>query len=324
MHLTFRTAPLALLLACSPAGDADDSTTAAPDSTGAATTGAPTTGAPDSTTGDPGSTGDPPDPTTGTSTTTAPEVTTTAPTTGDPTTGAAVGCADLPLCEDFEAAAVGGPPDPGVWTVASPNCSGLGKLAVSDDQAHGGARSLRVDGGGGYCDHVFIAHTAALAAIGPQVYGRFHLRLDAALGDGHVTFLTLRDGNDAGGKDLRMGGQSKIAMWNRESDDATLPSLSPAGIALSIAPTPQQWTCVEFMVDQDAAALTTWIDGVEIAGLRVDGEPTPDVDQQWHNKADWKPALTDLKLGWESYAGQTMVLHFDDIALAGSRIGCAD
>ena len=208
------------------------------------------------------------------------------------------------------------------WTVTSPNRSGAGTLAVADDQAHSGARALRIAGGGGYCDHVFIAHSAAIKAVGPQVYGRFWLRLDAALGPGHVTFMTLRDSNDAGGKDLRMGGQSQILMWNRESDDATLPSLSPAGIALSLAPTPQQWTCVEFMVDQDSAELRTWIDGSELAGLVVDAEPTPDVDQQWHNKADWKPVLEDIKLGWESYAGQTMVLHVDDIALASARIGC--
>lgn len=326
MHPPLRTATatLTLLLACGgDPGDTTDTTgstgpagsTSAEPSTSAAptTTPDPTT----TTTPDPTTTTTTPDPTADSTTTTADPSDPTA-TTGPPATG----CADLPLCEDFEAAAVAGPPDPATWTVTSPNCSGAGTLAVADDQAHSGAQALRIAGGGGYCDHVFIAHSAAIKAVGPQVYGRFWLRLDAALGQGHVTFMTLRDSNDAGGKDLRMGGQSQILMWNRESDDATLPSLSPAGIALSLAPTPQQWTCVEFMIDQDSAELRTWIDGSELAGLVVDAEPTPDVDQQWHNKPDWKPVLEDIKLGWESYAGQTMVLHVDDIALASARIGC--
>ena len=137
----------------------------------------------------------------------------------------------------------------------------------------------------------------------------------------NTVFMTLRDTAD-NTKDLRMGGQSEILMWNRESDDATLPSLSPAGIALSIKPAAQQWTCVEFMIDQTQGELITRVDGVEIAGLHVDGEPTADVDQQWHNKPDWKPVLEDIKFGWESYAGQTMVLYFDDIALADAPIGC--
>lgn len=321
MHLPLRTAALLLapLLACTgdPGTTTDGSTTAA---TTAATSDAAGTDAP--TSADPT-----PDPTD--AATTAPGTTTTDPTTdpGTATTDAttdtpATGCADLPLCEDFESTAVDGPPDPARWTVASPNCTGTGTLAVRDDQAHSGAHALRVDGGGGYCDHVFIAHSATIESLGPTVYGRFWLRLDAALGQGHVTFMTLRDSADAGGKDLRMGGQSQILMWNRESDDATLPSLSPAGIALSLAPVPQQWTCVEFMIDQDTPELRTWIDGSELAGLVVDAEPTPDVDQQWKSKPDWKPVLEDIKLGWESYAGQTMVLHVDDIALAGARIGC--
>lgn len=324
-NLTLRTAPLALALACSATPDSDSSATEAPGTTVAptdvsSTSANPTTSETPTTSG----TTSEPDTTTTTVTTTTsePGTTTDEPGTTTGTTGAPVGCADLPLCEDFESAAADGPPDPSLWTVSSPNCSGTGTLQVSDEQAHGGAHSLKITGGGGYCDHVFIAHTAAIAGLGPQVYGRFHVRLDAALGDGHVTFMTLRDSADGGGKDLRMGGQSKILMWNRESDDATLPSLSPAGIAQSLAIAPQQWTCVEFMIDQDAALLTTWVDGAEVPGLVVDAAPTPDLDQQWHNKPDWKPVLEDIKFGWESYAGQTMNLHFDDIALAAARIGC--
>jgi hypothetical protein len=259
--------------------------------------------------------------TTNATTTAPPDPTTTTPPTDTSSGAPAFDCADLPLCDDFEGVPAGGPPDAARWTVTSPNCSGAGALAVDDAQAHTGAQSLRVDGGGGYCDHIFIADTAALATLATPVYGRVWLRLAAPLGQGHTTFMTLRDGAD-GDKDLRMGGQSEILMWNRESDDATLPSLSPAGISMSAAIPAATWTCVEFMIDEDEGLLTTWVDGVALSGLAVDSEPTPDVDQQWLGKPMWRPSLTDFKLGWESYAGQSTTLHVDDVALADRRIGC--
>jgi hypothetical protein len=232
-------------------------------------------------------------------------------------------CDGLPLCDGFEDAPAGGPPSAEVWAVTSPNCSSMGSsITVDEGQARSGKKSVKVTAGGNYCDHIFIAHDKSIASIGPVVYGRFFVRLEAALGDGHTTFMTMKDSAD-GGKDLRMGGQSKILMWNRESDDATLPSLSPAGIAMSVMPSATTWACVEFMADQTNGFLMTWVDGSEVNGLHIDGMPTPDVDQQWLNqKPGWKPSIVDFKLGWEGYAGQGMTLWFDDVALAAQRIGC--
>ena len=235
--------------------------------------------------------------------------------------GGPMGCTGLPLCDDFEAATAGGPPDAATWAIVSPNCSGTGTIAVDGTQAHSGTKSVKVTGKGGYCNHVFLANTAAVAAAGKSVYGRFFLRLSDPLGDGHTTLLTMKDAAD-GGKDLRMGGQSKIMMWNRESDDATLPELSPTGIGLSVSPPANAWRCVEFHVDETDGQMQTWIDGAEVAGLHQDGVPTQDIDKQWLNKVGWKPDLADLKLGWESYAGQDMTLWFDDVAIGSARIGC--
>lgn len=243
--------------------------------------------------------------------------------TTDAATG--TGCAGLPLCEDFEGVAAGGPPDPTRWSVVSPNCSGTGTVTVDGAVAHGGRRSLRVDGKGGYCNHVFIANSAALktiAAAGPTVYGRFYLRLATTLAQDHVTFLAMKDNQDSG-KDLRMGGQSGILMWNRESDDATLPELSPAGIALSQSPPAGAWRCVEFQLDSQTGLLKTFVEGAAIPGLIVDGVATPDVDTQWLRRANWRPAPVDLRLGWESYGGAAMTLWFDDVALSSQRIGCS-
>lgn len=230
-------------------------------------------------------------------------------------------CGAFALCDDFETVAASGAPDPARWTVGAPNVTGTGALAIDDGQHHSGARSVKVSGQGGYSNHVFFTNRSALAGIGSVVWGRFYLRLSEPLGEGHVSFLAMKDATD-GGKYLRMGGQAKILMWNRESDDATLPALSPAGVALSRVLPPQQWLCVELMVDGGDGTLRTWLDGVEVPGLTVDATSTPDVDEQWHRRPGWRPDLVEVSLGWESYAGQAMTLWFDDVALDGARIGC--
>ncbi len=230
----------------------------------------------------------------------------------------APGCAGALVCDGFEFDPVGAVPA-SPWSLSTPDCSGAGALAVDDAQAHEGHRSVRVTGGGGYCDHVFLA-TTAIAAIDGPVWLRFYVRLGAALGAGHASFLAMHDAND--GKDLRMGGQDAILMWNRETNDATLPALSPAGTALSVAPSPGVWHCVEAVVDGASRTLATYVDGAAVAGLAIDATPTPDVDAQWLAGPAWAPRLVDARFGWESYAGEALTLWFDDVAIGPARIGC--
>lgn len=230
---------------------------------------------------------------------------------------AALPCASDAFCDSFDSG--GTALDPARWGVVSPNCSGEGVAELDLSTAYTGRSSLRVRGGAGYCNHVFATPVPALPNVNP-LYGRMYVRFERALTGAHVTFAALRDAGE--GKDLRMGGQSEILMWNRESDDATLPELSPAGIALSVKPAVNEWLCIEFMLDREQRRLATWVDGEAVPGLQVEGEPTPDVDSQWLRKVDWTPMPADLKLGWESYGNDANTLWFDDIALGGQRFGC--
>jgi hypothetical protein len=150
---------------------------------------------------------------------------------------------------------------------------------------------------------------------------RFWIRHTTPLPTGHVTFLAMNDGA-AGNTDLRLGGQNGALMWNRQSDDATLPDQSPAGVAQSVPLPVNTWTCVEFSVSGADGQIHTWVNGAAVPGLTEDGVPTPNIDDQWLGRT-WRPALTDLKLGWESYGGGGPDgLWFDDVALGTSRIGC--
>jgi hypothetical protein len=131
--------------------------------------------------------------------------------------------------------------------------------------------------------------------------------------------IAMQDQNDAG-TDLRLGGQNGALQWNRESDDATLPAQSPAGVALSDPLPVAAWTCVEFQIQ--GGNLATWVDGALVEGLVVDGTATHDVDAQWLSKPGWNPDLADLRLGWESYGNDADTLWYDDVAFGPERIGC--
>jgi hypothetical protein len=220
------------------------------------------------------------------------------------------------ICDGFEGQT--GSTPAGAWTVSNANCSGTGTASIDTAVARTGTRSLRINGGEGYCNHAFVKSSTALT--GTIWYARFYVRHTTALPAAHVTFVAMRDAND-GGRDLRMGGQNGRLQWNRESDDQTLPVQSPTGVALSVVLPTNAWSCVEFMVNGANGQMQTWLGGTDVPGLREDGVPTQDIDQQWLNRT-YRPALTDFRLGWESYGVGLDTLWFDDVAVGSTRIGC--
>jgi hypothetical protein len=235
----------------------------------------------------------------------------TSPPTSPPPTP--VGCGAGARCDGFEGTQAD-------WTVTTPDCSGAGKTAYDTAVTHSGSTSLRVDGAAGYCNHVFVRNTALLPAGASALFVRYWVRHTTALPASHITTVALRDVND-GNRDLRFGGQNGALQWNRASDDATLPEQSPAGVALS-APLPVgQWNCVEFKVDGSNGTMETWLNGTSVPGLLQDGVPTHDIDGQWLNRT-YRPALSDLKLGWESYGEGADTLWYDDVAVGTARVGC--
>jgi polysaccharide lyase-like protein/cellulose binding protein with CBM2 domain len=228
-------------------------------------------------------------------------------------------CNATVFCDGFENQA--GTVPSGRWGVSTPDCSGTGTVSVDSTVAHAGHTSIRVNGGASYCNHAFIDDTADMPAAGPDVFVRFWVMHNTPLPAGHVTFLAMTDAAN-GGTSLRLGGQDGALAWNRQSDDATLPDQSPAGVAQSVTLPVNTWQCIEFEVNSANGDISTWVNGTSVPGLTEDGIATPNVDDQWLAKPNWRPRLTDLKLGWESYASETDILRFDDVALSSARIGC--
>jgi hypothetical protein len=237
----------------------------------------------------------------------------TPPTTPPPAT-----CGNAAICADFEDQS--GPAPSGDWRFTAPDCQGTGTVAVDTAVAHSGTKSLRVDGRAGYCNHAFVANTSDLSSVGPVLYVRLWVRHTTALPASHVAFVSMPDASQ-GGRALRIGGQNGALQWNRESDDATLPAQSPAGVALSRPLPTGGWQCLRFAIDTSAPRLDTWLGDEQVPGLHADGVPTQDVDQQWLSRTT-APRPTALRLGWESYATGDDTLWFDDVAVGSSPIGC--
>jgi hypothetical protein len=103
-------------------------------------------------------------------------------------------------------------------------------------------------------------------------------------------------------KHLRIGGQSKILMYNRESDDATMPDLSPQGIAASTALKTGAWSCFEYHLGTDGT-IETWLNNSTIAALTVKSGTSNPNAAQWQ-RSNYKPKVTAINFGWESYGGK--------------------
>ena len=126
--------------------------------------------------------------------------------------------------------------------------------------------------------------------------------------------MAMADAAD-GNQDLRLGGQNGALQWNRASDDATLPEQSPAGVAQSQPLPTNRWTCVEFMVDGAPGQLRTWVDGTASRRAARGRRRRRTTSTASGYNRTWRPQLTDLKLGWESYGGGADTLWYDDVAV---------
>lgn len=129
------------------------------------------------------------------------------------------------------------------------------------------------------------------------------------------------DSSQGSGKHLRIGGQSKILMYNHESDDATLPDLSPQGIANSKAIPANKWQCLEYHLYPDGT-IATWLNNKPVRGLTYQPTKSKSYTNGWKNSSP-KAKISGVYFGWESYSGDANTLWYDDIAISSKRIGCS-
>jgi hypothetical protein len=90
-------------------------------------------------------------------------------------------------------------------------------------------------------------------------------------------------------------------MYNRESDDPTLPDLSPQGIAASEALPTNSWQCFEYHLGTEDT-IQTWLNNSTIPALNVGSGISNSNAQQW-TRSSYIPKITGVYFGWESYSG---------------------
>ncbi|CAG9984859.1 unnamed protein product [Clonostachys byssicola] len=216
------------------------------------------------------------------------------------------------ISDDFE-----GGWDQTKWKTYAPDCNQGGSISLDTSTSHGGSASMKVVGAGGYCGHIFFGTTSVPSG---DIYVRAWVKPSTALTASHVTFITMPDSGLGTNKHLRIGGQSQILMYNRETDDATLPDLSPNGIAASVALKAGQFQCLEYHLGKDGT-IETWLDGTSISGLQAGPNASNPYSAQWGN-GSYKPSITGIYFGWESYGGDANTFWYDDISIGSSRVGC--
>ena len=250
----------------------------------------------------------------------------------------AVGCAQMPLCDDFESDTANAAPSSSLWTIVNAKgCGGSAAYTVTIDNtvANSGSQSLKVSGGDS-CGPLAVNTSAFGKITGDDVYGRFYVRIPMETPFDHATLMTLgldANPNPSGmsldqANNLQLAsetdGTAQMLMW-QTTDSDVLPQKNAMGGAASTDPGNDMWTCIRFHTSKSTGALETWVgtSSTSVTGLTyVPGTTAkiPSVNDQWTPPSPFAP--TALGLGWIVFSGPMITLWFDDVAIDNNPVGC--
>ncbi len=242
--------------------------------------------------------------------------------------GAASGCSSLPLCDGFESDTAGGPPGSTLWTLSAElGCQTVpsGAITIDNTVAHSGSNSVKVEGQANSCG-IWFGNSSVFAKLGKSFFVRFYIRFGGSPGGGHANYTAMRDANISttpeDQADTSLGIIQELMIWNRRSDDASLPDQDPMGLGDTQAPPAMNtWSCLEYGIDETTGAIQMWVDSKEVTGLEENGTPVQGVTDQWISKP-WNPSFADVRFGFVSFGYPAMNVWYDDIAVSTQRIGC--
>ena len=234
--------------------------------------------------------------------------------------------ASVAVCDDFETAAVGGPPDSALWRVitsyADPQMNSANSVVVDAVHAARGRQALHVHTT--TTDPVYI-QSRTLPVANNTFWGRVLAWFDVDPGartKGHwAAFVGVGKKSDAGqDTEVRIGGQFDILTINYFGNDANQISSSKDGDYSDGVKLPfRSWTCFEFQYKGDTHELRLFIQGKEIDQLHV-----TDWGQFGHTPIpSWSPNYDRLRIGYQSFNADTPVdVWYDAVAIDPNRIGC--
>lgn len=234
------------------------------------------------------------------------------------TGGSASGCAGLDtiICEDFESTPVGSIPEG--WSQHGD------EIAVADDQAYRGQRSLKMGAIPVWERRIY--HDAS--TLGSAHWGRIHYKVQLPVPDAfvHSTLVALSgDGPLHGPSEFRVVDTVKQAVDTPDvgSQHQFLYNVQPenSGEFARQGPYDQafdgEWHCAEYYVDASTQRYDLYIDGVEEISFE-DGAGN-------YEDSDIPDMFDELRIGWINYqeAPPGFTAWIDEIAFASERIGCA-
>ena len=250
--------------------------------------------------------------------------------------GSGSGCTNAIFCDDFDdAPANGAPATP--WTVQR---QGAGTAVVDTAHHMSGTQSVKFTVPG-QSDSAFIAlrNAPTFPVTGNAFYGRVMMWLTSApTTTNPAVHWTLIEGSgliqgQTYHAAYRLGGQHAIAagnqlMANYETPDSyggNGPSTDCWHHATGKVVPLMRWACVEWQYDGPNNAITMWVDGMEILGVRGmgsqangDGCGGQTVSYPWT-----APNFDTLRVGWDSYQTDAeRTLWLDDFAISATRVGC--
>ncbi len=301
-------------------GDSDgDDTDTDPGSTSAPSTSNPSTTA--STTQS--STG----PSTSTSTsasTTAPSTATSSSTTSDMTTTAAdtstggpsgVGCegGDYVVCEDFEAAPLGG--NPQGWDLRPSGVFGGNGMGATDEDAAMGAQSFKLESGSSGAQ--WLTYMGDISAFDDGHWGRMYFRMGTPVpwppgGVLHGDFFEARGNWEGSTHQVRWAVIENTQMFHNWGYNVQTSNAGEFIVETAYEHTwPREWFCIEWHHDRVAQTATLWIDGGEVLAVTADDDPQ-------------MPMYDDISVGWANYqpADPQFVVFLDEVVLDDARVGC--
>lgn len=222
------------------------------------------------------------------------------------------------LCDGFEAVAPGSEPGPPNWQ-AQPKWQG-DRIVVDTKVARDGMRAVSLVGA------PYGTQLIAMRSLPQRFFVRVFMRLERSTREmgGHVSFIEGAEAEGDAGEELRLGASHgvldvNLLPGNRGTGGGEKTQFSNGEVDVparggSVELAAGRWYCLEALFDGVAHELRAWLDGAEIAGLHV---------TDWRQgRRNWSPTYKYLKIGAQNFSGTSGRIAYDDIALAGERIGC--
>lgn len=216
------------------------------------------------------------------------------------------------ICEDFESTEVGGVPDD--WTQHGE------EARVADDEAHGGAQSLKLGAIPNWERRIY--HDASL--LGGAHWGRIYYKVELPVPDAfvHSTLVALSGvGPTFGESEYRVvdtvkqsaqDGSMHQFLYNVQPQNAgEFATGGPYDFSFDA-----EWHCAEYFIDGPNQAYALYVDGEEELAFENGAGNYQD--------SDMPDSFVELRVGWINYqdAPPGFTAWIDDIAFDETRVGC--